>query len=164
MDRVTSGVLENSKLHWQIFKDSFDEAFTNTNEKQEAYQTLTCLEQGDSLDHYVVEFKQLAKIAKLDLDECRTIEIFKAGLKNGLMKAIIGSPNFNPLQPWDMFNCWVREAHAQHLKWKMALQYLAKTPKQVKQALFHALKKKGSEQHTTSQGGNAIDIDAAHMG
>jgi hypothetical protein len=56
-DRVTGGVPENSELHWQIFKDSFDEAFTNTNEKQEAYQSLTHLEQGDSLDHYVVEFK-----------------------------------------------------------------------------------------------------------
>jgi hypothetical protein len=96
-DRVTSGVPETSKLHWQIFKDSFNEAFTNTNEKQEAYQSLTHLEQGDSLDYYVMEFKQLAKITKLDLDECRTIEIFKAGLKNGLMKAIIGSPHFDPL-------------------------------------------------------------------
>jgi hypothetical protein len=56
-DRVTSGVPETSELHWQIFKDSFDKAFTNTNEKQEAYQNLTRLEQGDSLDHYIVEFK-----------------------------------------------------------------------------------------------------------
>jgi hypothetical protein len=56
-DRVTSGVPETSELHWQIFKDSFSEAFTNTNEKQEAYQNLTCLKQGDSLDYYVVEFK-----------------------------------------------------------------------------------------------------------
>jgi hypothetical protein len=100
----------------------------------------------------------------LDLDECRTIEIFKAGLKNGLMKAIIGSPNFNPLQLWDMFDHWVREAYAQHLRWKMALQYLAKTPKQVKQALYYALKKKGGEQCTTSQGGNAMDVDVAHIG
>jgi hypothetical protein len=57
MDRVTSGVPETSELYWQIFKDNFDEAFTNTNEKQEVYQTLTCLEQGDSLNYYIVEFK-----------------------------------------------------------------------------------------------------------
>jgi hypothetical protein len=164
MDRVTGGVLETSELHWQIFKNSFDEAFTNTNEKQEVYQNLIHLEQGDSLDHYVVEFKRLAKITKLDLDKCGTIEIFKAGLKNGLMKSIIGSPHFNPLQPWDTFDHWVREAHAQHLKWKMGLQYSTKSPKQVKQALYHALKKKGNNQCTTSQGGNAMDIDAAHMG
>jgi hypothetical protein len=98
------------------------------------------------------------------LDECGTIEIFKAGLKNGLMKAIIGSPHFDPLQPWDTFDCWVREAHAQHLKWKMGLQSSAKSPKQVKQALYHALKKKGNNQRTTSQGGNAIDINTACIG
>jgi hypothetical protein len=163
-DRVTSGVPETSELHWQIFKDDFNEAFTNTNEKQEAYQNLTRLEQGDSLDHYVVEFKRLAKIAKLDLDERGTIEIFKASLKHGLMKAIIRSPHFDPLQPWETFDRWVREVHAQHLKWKMGLQYSTKSPKQVKHALYQALKKKGNNQRTTSQGGNAIDVDAAHMG
>jgi DNA-directed RNA polymerase subunit M/transcription elongation factor TFIIS len=97
------------------------------------------------------------------LDECGTIEIFKAGLKNGLIKAIIGSPHFNPLQPWDTFDCWVREAYTQHLKWKMGLQYSAKSPKQVKQALYYTLKKKGNNQHTTSQGGNAMDIDTTCM-
>jgi hypothetical protein len=132
--------------------------------RQEAYQNLTHLEQGDSLDHYVVEFKRLAKIAKLDLDECRTIEIFKAGLKTGLMKAIIGSPHFDSLQLWETFDHWVREAHAQHLKWKMGLQYSTKSPKQVKHALFHALKKKGNNQRTTSQGGNAMDVDTAQIG
>jgi hypothetical protein len=57
MNRITSGVPETLELHWQIFKDSFKEAFTNLNGKQEAYQDLTCLKQGDSLDHYVIEFK-----------------------------------------------------------------------------------------------------------
>jgi hypothetical protein len=80
------------------------------------------------------------------------------------MKAIIGSPHFDPLQPWETFDHWVREAHAQHLKWKMGLQYSTKSPKQVKQALYHALKKKGNNQRTTSQGGNAMDIDTARMG
>jgi hypothetical protein len=80
------------------------------------------------------------------------------------MKAIIRSPHFDPLQPWETFDRWVREAHAQHLKWKMGLQYSTKSPKQVKQALYHALKKKGNNQHTTSQGGNAMDIDVACMG
>jgi hypothetical protein len=46
----------------------------------------------------------------------------------------------------------------------MGLQYSTKSPKQVKQALYHALKKKGNNQRTTSQGGNAMDIDAARMG
>jgi hypothetical protein len=46
----------------------------------------------------------------------------------------------------------------------MGLQYSAKTPKQVKQALYYALKKKGNNQHTTSQGGNAMDVNVAHMG
>jgi hypothetical protein len=80
------------------------------------------------------------------------------------MKAIIGSPHFDLLQPWETFDRWVREAHVQHLKWKMGLQYSTKNPKQVKQALYHALKKKGNNQCTTSQGGNAMDVDAARMG
>jgi hypothetical protein len=80
------------------------------------------------------------------------------------MKAIIGSPYFNPLQPWETFDQWVREAHAQHLKWKMGLQYSTKSPKQVKQALYHTLKKKGNNQRTTSQGGHAMDVNVARMG
>jgi hypothetical protein len=43
----------------------------------------------------------------------------------------------------------------------MGLQYSTKSPKQVKQALYHALKKKGNNQHTTSQGDNAMDVDTA---
>jgi hypothetical protein len=46
----------------------------------------------------------------------------------------------------------------------MGLQYSTKSPKQVKQALYHTLKKKGNNQCTTSQGGNAMDVDAACMG
>jgi hypothetical protein len=46
----------------------------------------------------------------------------------------------------------------------MGLQYSTKNPKQVKQALYHALKKKGNNQRTTSQGGNAMDVDAARIG
>jgi hypothetical protein len=46
----------------------------------------------------------------------------------------------------------------------MGLQYSTKSPKQVKQALYHVLKKKGNNQRTMSQGGNAMDVDAACMG
>jgi ribosomal protein S6E (S10) len=46
----------------------------------------------------------------------------------------------------------------------MGLQYSTKTPRQVKHALYHALKKKGNNQRTTSQGGNAMDVDVARMG
>jgi hypothetical protein len=52
------------------------------------------------------------------LDEHGTIEIFKEGLKNRLIKAIIAPPHFDPLCPWETFDHWVTEAHAQHLKWR----------------------------------------------
>jgi hypothetical protein len=46
----------------------------------------------------------------------------------------------------------------------MGLQYSTKSPKQVKHALYQVLKKKGNNQRTTSQGGNAMDVDAARIG
>ena len=99
-DCVTGGYLETDKTHWDEFKEAFKKAFTNTNEKVEAYQELTCLKQGDNLNTFITEFKCLVKLTGINTDSHGAIELFKGGLKSGLTKSIIGLPGFDPLHPW----------------------------------------------------------------
>ena len=56
---LDDGYLETDEYNWKEFERAFKDAFTNTNEKAEAYQELTCLKQGDNLDTFVTKFKCL---------------------------------------------------------------------------------------------------------
>ena len=82
------------------------------------------------------------------------------------MQAIIASNNYIPSRPWTTFAEWEKNARKCHLKWVHGQEF-KKQNDQRRQGLYHALgiKPKGggySNQghHTTSQEGNAIDIDA----
>ena len=162
-ERVDDGYLETEEIHWRKFESAFKDAFTNTNEKAEAYQELTRLKQGDNLDTFITEFKRLVGIAKIDKDSHGVIELFKGGLKSGLTRAIISSQGFNPLNPWPTLDEWIKAAQAQHIKWKMALQF-SQQKDQKHQALYKVLgirkPPNGGGRHTTSQGGDAMDVNA----
>ena len=163
LQRSSAGTPETSEAHWDKLIADFREAFTDTNAKADAYQKLTTLKQGDSLDTFIATFKKLADEAELDHDTKGTIELFKAGLKPGLTRAIIGSQRYDPLNPWNTLSEWEKEAQNQHIKWKAMQQYTNRVG-QVKQGLFHALKVKNKAnggRRTTSQGGDAMDVDAA---
>ena len=162
-EHLDDGYLETDEYNWRKFKEAFKDAFTNTNEKAEAYQELTCLKQGDNLDTFVTEFKRLISLAKVDKDSHGVIELFKGGLKGGLAKAIITSQGFDPLNPWPTLDEWIKAAHEQHIKWKMAQQFNQQKD-QRRQVLYKAFgirKSPNGQRRTTSQGGDAMDIDAA---
>jgi len=162
-NRVAGGYVEADETHWTQFEDAFKKAFTNTNEKAEAYQELTRLKQGESLDTFITEFKRLVGLAGIDADSHGVIELFKNALKSGLTKAIIGSHTFDPLNPWPTLEQWITAAHAQHIKWKMSQQF-GQARDQKRQALYKAFGVKRSSnggRRTTSQGGDAMDVDAA---
>src|SRR5579863_7245735 len=99
-------------------------------------------------------------------DDHGILELFKKGLKNGLLISIIGLPTFNPNTPWN-FAQWEEAAQKQHNKWKVQQQYKKgnKVKCQALHQVFGLARKKGGQARNpscvlVSQGGNAMDIDA----
>lgn len=162
-DRITAGTIEQDEAHWTAFLKDFKDAFTNTNAKAEAYQALTRLKHTDDLDNFVSQFKKLVDEAEIDENSFGTIELFKSGLKGGLTQSIIARHDFDPANPWPLLSTWIENAHKEHIKWKTKQQYSQKSTDRLRQHLYHSLgtKKKGNGgRRTTSQGGDAMDIDA----
>ena len=156
------------------FIERFKTAFTNQNQKEEAYQKLCKLKQGESLDDFFAKFKQLAHEAGVPLDDKGTIETLKHAMNQPLTKAVIQSPDFNPNAdiPWT-FKKWEDQARMSHQKWLAAAQY----SQQKKQGLYRAFglkpnqgrnnqpgRNRTSGPRTTSQGGYAMDVNANRMG
>ena len=163
-DKVTTQrVAETSKSLWNDFEKDFKDAFTNTNKKMDAYRLLKGLKYGDNLDIFLAEFKRLVGAAGIDINSHGVIELLKEGLKPGLTQAVINSKDFDPQVDWT-FQQWIDEAQKQHGKWKLAQQY-RQGNKNHQQALYQAfgIKKQPNCQGnrcTTSQGGDAMDVDA----
>ena len=174
MEEMEDGTLETDENLWDDFLECFKQAYTNQNQRNEAYQALCNLKQGDSIDNFFTKFKQLANEAGVPLDDKGTIETLKHVLKPLLVKAIIHSPDFdaNDDAPWT-FKQWEKQARLSYHKWKAASQY-----NQQKQGLFKAFgispRQTSAKSHwaggnnygwcTTSQGGNAIDVNANILG
>src|SRR5947208_1969976 len=160
-DRVAAGTADTDEQHWVTFETDFRNGFTNTNAAKESHTELTRLKQGDSLDEYIARFKQLARLGNLPVTEHGTIEQFKLGLKSGLLDAIISSDSYDPLTAWT-FEKWTEEAQKQHGKWKERRSYRPDARARlyqtfgVKQNQGH----KGGGRRTTTQGGDAMDVDA----
>src|SRR5260221_2066121 len=163
-DKITTQrVAETNESLWNDFEKDFKDAFTNTNKKMDAYRLLRGLKHGDNLDIFLAEFKRLVSAAGIDIDSHGVIELLKEGLKPGLTQAVINSKDFDPLIDWT-FQQWVDEAQKQHGKWKLAQQY-RQGNRTRQQALYQAfgIKKQPNRQgnqRTTSQDGNAMDVDA----
>ena len=165
-DRLAAGVPDISKDHWTAFLTDFEAAFGNTNERQDSWSKLTKLEQGDDLDLYITTFRHLAGKARANLDDLGTTEIFKYGLKPGLARKIMEMPTFDPHTPWT-FQQWETAAKDSHMKWLNQKEFSDQSNK-VRQGLHRALNIQGQNnrnhnnqrgRRTTSQGGDAMDID-----
>jgi len=172
-EAIDDGTQETDEDLWDSFIERFKIAFTNQNQKEEAYQQLCKLKQGESLDDFFAKFKQLAHEAGVPLDDKGTIKTLKHGMNRLLTKAVIQSPDFNPNAdiPWT-FKKWEEQARMSHQKWLAAAPY-----SQQKQGLYRAFglkpnqgrnnqpgRNRTSGPHTTSQGGYAMDVDANRMG
>jgi len=95
-ESMDDGALETDEDLWDSFIERFKTAFTNQNQKEEAYQKLCKLKQGESLDDFFAKFKQLFHKAGVPLDDKGTIETLKRAMNEPLTRAVIQSPNFNP--------------------------------------------------------------------
>jgi len=174
-EAVDDGAQETDEDLWDSFMERFKSAFTNQNQREEAYQKLCKLKQGENLDDFFAKFKQLANKAGVPLDDKGTIETLKHAMNLPLTRAIIQSPDFNPNIeiPWT-FKKWENQARVSHQKWVAATQF-----SQQKQGLYRAFgltpksnqgknnqyrRNRTSGPYTTSQGGHAMDVDANRMG
>jgi len=101
-EAMDDGAQETDEDLWDSFMERFKSAFTNQNQKEEAYQKLCKLKQGENLDDFFAKFKQLANKAGVPLDDKGTIETLKHGMNQPLTRAVIQSPDFNPNAevPW----------------------------------------------------------------
>jgi len=125
---------ETDEDRWDSFIERFKLAFTNQNQKEEAYQKLCKLKQGESLDDFFASFKQLANEAGVPLDDKGTIETLKYAMNKLLTRAVIQFPNFDPNMetPWT-FQQWEKQARQSHQKWQATAQF-----SQQKQGLYKA--------------------------
>jgi len=175
-EAADNGAQETDEELWTDFMERFNNTFTNQNRRAKAYQELCKLKQGDSLDDFFAKFKQLAFEADVPLDDKGTIETLKHAMTQGLTKAIIDSPTYDPTAktPWT-FKEWEEQARKSHLKWKAAAKFT-----QRHQGLFQTFKlsprqnnnpgrggyrrnnnwRNRNNRCTTSQGGYHMDVDA----
>jgi len=154
---------------WDSFMERFKSAFTNQNQKEEAYQKLCKLKQGESLDDFFASFKQLTNKVEVPLDNKGTIETLKHTMNKPLTRAVINSPDFDPNAetPWT-FKKWEKQARQSHQEWLAAAQF-----SQQKQGLYRAFgltpkpnqgrnsqygRNRTSGPCTTFQGGHAMDV------
>src|SRR6266702_6573325 len=87
---TTNTLTKKSEELWKTFLDTFDQDWTNTLNKEKAYQQLINLRmQPGQLDEYILTFERLAGIAGWDKDAPGTIEFFKKGLPPGLYRACL---------------------------------------------------------------------------
>jgi len=123
-ESMDDGAQETDEDLWDSFIERFKAAFTNQNQREEAYQKLRKLKQEESLDDFFAKFKQLAHEAGVPLDDKGTIETLKHSMNQALTRAVIHSPDFNPNAdvPWT-FKKWEEQARMSHQKWLAAAQY-----------------------------------------
>ena len=102
-DRITTGYQDNDEQLWNLFEADFRQAFINTHKAKDVQREIRNLKQKDSLDHYISDFKRIARDAGFPVNDVGTIEIFKRGLKKGLLDTIIDSDIYDPTaaNPWD---------------------------------------------------------------
>jgi len=114
---IANNVAEGDEVHWTTFITNFQNAFTNTNKKNDAYRELQALKHKDDLDMFITRFKQLVTAAELDINSHGVLEIFKQGLKQALIQNVLTIPDYDPNTTYtftemekhvcDLHLCWI---------------------------------------------------------
>ncbi|KAH8999740.1 hypothetical protein EDB92DRAFT_1940535 [Lactarius akahatsu] len=88
--RHLNPVADTDEQLWTQFETSFKNAWTDTLSKQNAYQKLTTLQmKGDDVDAYIAQFEYLANTTGWHRDASGTVEFFRRGLTESLLRACI---------------------------------------------------------------------------
>jgi len=160
---IAANVPEGNEAHWTTFETNFKNAFTNTNKKNDAYHELQKLRHTNDLDTFITKFKQLVTAAELDIDSHEVIETFKRGLKHALIGNVLTALDYNPNATYtfaEMEKC-VRDSH---LCWINSQTYRKQDQKQRFYTALGVRPRSGGQpfkggRRTTSQGGDAMDVD-----
>ena len=156
-DDVDDGIPENDERHWENFKKTFQDCFTDTTKKQDAYLKLKNLRmQGDDLDTYISQHRLLVQKAGWNIAGDGARDIFGEGLKLGLKLAILQNREELP----ETLEDWKKAAINEQKKWAWVKH--AKEGETTRREKWKgALKKKGTT--TKARDPNAMDVDAAKV-
>jgi len=165
---IAANVPKGDEAHWITFLTNFTNAFTNTNKKNDAYRELQKLEHKDDLDTFIARFKQLVTAAELDIDSHGVIELLKQGLKKALIQNVLTAQDYDPNATYTFADMEKRICDS-HLRWINSLAY-RKTDQRQRSFTVLGVKPqgqprngkqpfKGGRRLTTSQGGDAMDVD-----
>ena len=98
---------------WKRFVEDFKKAYTNTTDKQDAYVAIQDLKMtGGDLDTYVADHEALVKRIGWPLDGAISIESFKDGLPDALLRKIL-----NRDDPPEDYEEWLNAAQKEQTKW-----------------------------------------------
>ncbi|KAH9024991.1 hypothetical protein EDB83DRAFT_2527024 [Lactarius deliciosus] len=104
---TTAAIPKTSESLWNDFTAAFKSAFTNTTEKQDAYQALKSLQmKGANLDTYTA--------AGYALNATATVDLYLGGLPQGLLTAILKCDTVP-----ETFDQWVDTAQKEQCKYAM---------------------------------------------
>ncbi len=161
---IAANVPEGNEAHWTTFETNFKSAFTNTNKKNDAYRDLQKLRHTDDLDTFIARFKQLVTAAELDIDSHGVIEIFKQGVKHALITNVLTATDYDPNATYT-FAEMEKRVHDSLLRWINSQAYKRQDQKQRLYTAFGVKSRGGGQPFrggrcTTSQGGDAMDVDA----
>jgi hypothetical protein len=111
---------------WQEFEQAFKDAFTDSNKKQRAYERLKNHQMtGDDVDSYISGFENLVKQAGWSRNDAGTMDLFQAGLRHELKKAILNQ------EVWPTtLDQWERDARNQNSRHKARTALLGQRPGQ----------------------------------
>jgi len=166
---IAANVPEGNEAHWTTFLTNFTNTFTNMNKKNDAYRELQKLRHSDDLDTFIARFKQLVTAVELDIDSHGVIELLKQGLKTALVQNVLTAPDYDPNATYTFAEMekWICDSH---LRWINSQAYRRQDQKQRPFTMLEIRPRTGGQtrngrqpfkgdRHTTSQGGDAMDVD-----
>ena len=156
-DDVDDGIPENDERHWENFKKTFQDCFTDTTKKQDAYLKLKNLRmQGDDLDTYISQHRLLVQKAGWNIAGDGARDIFGEGLKLGLKLAILRNREELP----ETLEDWKKAAINEQKKWAW-VKHAKEGETTRREKWKNALDKKGTT--TKTRDPNAMDVNATKV-
>jgi Retrotransposon gag protein len=117
----------SDEVLWNDFEQAFKDAFTDSNKKQRAYEKLKAHQMvHNDIDTYISGFENLVKQAGWSRNDAGTMDLFQAGLKHELKKAILNQ------ETWPTtLDQWERDARNQNNRHKARVALLGQRPGQL---------------------------------
>ena len=156
-------VCEDDERLWTAFETAFQDAWTDTSKKQNAYDQLMKLTMaGWDIDTYIATFDRLALAAGWELDAEGTIVHFREGLSKGIhSKALVRDKIPRTMDEWKAAAC-TEVARAKE-KYNAGLTNPQRRNQQTRQYNTTQNQQRGTAQHNPNPNIVPMDMDATTM-